>query len=294
MSQIKTKFITDLAVTNAKVATGIDAVKLADGSVTNSELQFINSLTSNAQTQLGGKASTLLDNLGVTAINDHLLPATAALYSLGSSTKNWDQLFVQVLVDVSLVTAFDIEARALSDLSGTAAIDFAARFLYDGGGDVAMDWEPATEVRIKPATGAIARKLSFYNGAGTFSAAIKAPALAASYTLTLPVDDGNSGEVLRTDGSGVLSWVAAATAENRAKQTFTLSAGDITAQKVTLTNAPLANSVHFIVKGGAPTLEGAAHDYSVTGSDVNFLNDLATGGAAALIAGDIVQVVYEY
>jgi hypothetical protein len=29
-----------------------------------------------------------------------------------------------------------------------------------------------------------------------------------SYTLTLPIDDGNSGEVLRTDGSGVLSWVA--------------------------------------------------------------------------------------
>ena len=41
-----------LAVTNAKVATGIDAVKLADGSVTNAELQYINTLSSNAQTQL--------------------------------------------------------------------------------------------------------------------------------------------------------------------------------------------------------------------------------------------------
>ena len=41
-----------LAVTNAKVATGIDAVKLADGTVTNAELQYINSLSSNAQTQL--------------------------------------------------------------------------------------------------------------------------------------------------------------------------------------------------------------------------------------------------
>ena len=41
-----------LAVTNAKVATGIDAVKLADGTVTNAELQYINTLSSNAQTQL--------------------------------------------------------------------------------------------------------------------------------------------------------------------------------------------------------------------------------------------------
>ena len=44
--------LANLAVTNAKVATGIDAVKLADGTVTNAELQYINTLSSNAQTQL--------------------------------------------------------------------------------------------------------------------------------------------------------------------------------------------------------------------------------------------------
>jgi hypothetical protein len=43
------------AVTNAKVGTGIDAAKIADGSVSNTEFQYINSLTSNAQTQLDGK-----------------------------------------------------------------------------------------------------------------------------------------------------------------------------------------------------------------------------------------------
>jgi hypothetical protein len=47
------------AVTNAKVATGIDAVKLADGSVTNAEFQFIGGLTSDAQTQLNAKQATL-------------------------------------------------------------------------------------------------------------------------------------------------------------------------------------------------------------------------------------------
>jgi len=44
-------------VTNVKVASGIDAVKLADGSVSNTELQYINSLSSNAQTQLDSKQS---------------------------------------------------------------------------------------------------------------------------------------------------------------------------------------------------------------------------------------------
>jgi hypothetical protein len=47
------------AVTNAKVATGIDAVKLADGSVTNAEFQFIGGLTSDAQTQINGKEATI-------------------------------------------------------------------------------------------------------------------------------------------------------------------------------------------------------------------------------------------
>jgi len=44
------------SVTDAKIASGVDAVKLADGSVSNTELQYINSLSSNAQTQLDAKA----------------------------------------------------------------------------------------------------------------------------------------------------------------------------------------------------------------------------------------------
>ena len=50
--------IPDDSITNAKLSTGIDAVKLADGSVTNAEFQYINSLTSNAQTQISAKAPT--------------------------------------------------------------------------------------------------------------------------------------------------------------------------------------------------------------------------------------------
>lgn len=43
-------------------------------------------------------------------------------------------------------------------------------------------------------------------------AAIQAPTtIGTNYTLTLPDNDGDSGQVLSTDGSGVLSWVAAGT-----------------------------------------------------------------------------------
>tara|TARA_R110002167_G_scaffold64455_2_gene182255 strand:- start:6390 stop:8243 length:1854 start_codon:yes stop_codon:yes gene_type:complete len=46
------------SIDNAHVATGLDAVKLADGTVTNAELQYINTLSSNAQTQISAKSPT--------------------------------------------------------------------------------------------------------------------------------------------------------------------------------------------------------------------------------------------
>jgi len=64
-------------VSNSQLGTGIDATKIADGSVTSTEFQYINTLSSNAQTQLDGKltasnnlsdldtASTARSNLGL-------------------------------------------------------------------------------------------------------------------------------------------------------------------------------------------------------------------------------------
>ena len=49
---IRSEDITAAQVKSGDVATGIDAVKLADGTVTDAELQYINSLSSNAQTQI--------------------------------------------------------------------------------------------------------------------------------------------------------------------------------------------------------------------------------------------------
>jgi hypothetical protein len=52
----------DIIVTSSgnvwTIDNGLDATKIADGSVTNTEFQYINTLTSNAQTQLNGKAGT--------------------------------------------------------------------------------------------------------------------------------------------------------------------------------------------------------------------------------------------
>jgi len=48
--------LTNIANANIKASAAIDATKIADGSVTSTEFQYINSLSSNAQTQIDSKA----------------------------------------------------------------------------------------------------------------------------------------------------------------------------------------------------------------------------------------------
>jgi len=70
----------DLAATDLPSA--IDATKIADGSVTNTEFQYIGGLTSDAQTQLNGKQATITG--AATTIDDADLTASRALVSDGS------------------------------------------------------------------------------------------------------------------------------------------------------------------------------------------------------------------
>jgi len=86
--------IDNLAVTNAKVATGIDAAKIADGTVSNAEFQYIGGLTSDAQTQINAKQDTLVSGTNIKTINSTSV--------LGSG-------------NISVAPASGINATAISD-----------------------------------------------------------------------------------------------------------------------------------------------------------------------------------
>lgn len=66
-------------VSDAKLGTGINAEKLANGSVTNTEFQYINTLSSNAQTQLDAKQATITG--GASTITSADLTASRVLIS---------------------------------------------------------------------------------------------------------------------------------------------------------------------------------------------------------------------
>jgi len=68
----------------------------------------------------------------------------------------------------------------------------------------------AKDVYLTSAAGNTATTLHFGEDSGSYTVGVKAStSLAASYTLTLPLDDGAAGQPLVTDGSGVLSWAGA-------------------------------------------------------------------------------------
>ena len=79
---------------------------------------------------------------------------------------------------------------------------------------------------------------------------------------------------------------AAATSFTRAKQNFTLIAADITNQYITLSNAPLANSIILAWQG---LVQSEGLDYTVSGTRVSFIGDLASTAA-----GDKISVQYAY
>lgn len=67
-------FVYPTNIANAQIASGaaIDATKIADGSVTSTEFQYIGGLTSDAQTQINGKQAAFTTGIGVTNISNVL------------------------------------------------------------------------------------------------------------------------------------------------------------------------------------------------------------------------------
>jgi hypothetical protein len=98
------------AVDDSHLATGIDATKLADGTITNSELQYINSLSSNAQTQIDGVGGGKLGQIVVGEDNTRTDLSSTTYADVGLSvsitpTANSSSVFIM----------FNMHARVQSD-----------------------------------------------------------------------------------------------------------------------------------------------------------------------------------
>ena len=129
-------------------------------------------------------------------------------------------------IDIDASGALTMDAAGASNLttsSGALTLDGAGGVNIAGNGTEidltagsAIIELNSTNVDIKAATQAGSIRLYEASGDGSNYMEIKAPNLSgdgtnADFTLTLPIDDGVDGQVLSTNGSGVLSWETDAT-----------------------------------------------------------------------------------
>jgi hypothetical protein len=77
--------VNEIANAQIAAAAAIDATKIADGSVSNTEFQYLDGVTSAIQTQFTGKANTTLNNLGSVSFNADLIPDGNSTRAVGSA-----------------------------------------------------------------------------------------------------------------------------------------------------------------------------------------------------------------
>jgi hypothetical protein len=154
--------------------------------------------------------------------------------------------------------------------------DGAATFVHIGG----ASYTTRVDAFLTLATTTIGAQVVLKEGTtnGTDAVTIKSPnSLAASYTLTLPANDGDASQFLQTDGSGALSWATVVSSFNLAGDTGT----DSFSTGATLTFAgtdPIDtvvsnDTVTISAKDATTTTKGVASfsatDFSVTSGAVS-------------------------
>ena len=128
-------------------------------------------------------------------------------------------------------------------------------------------------------------------------ALIKAPAaLVGNYTLTLPVDDGSANNVLKTDGSGVLSWGATGLAvTNRTaadNSTYYITMSDGTSGTEDTLSVADSNRLQFVPNPGLLTVNSIAVQSTTVSSSTSSGALVVSGGLGVggqLTAVDIVE-----
>ena len=94
--------------------------------------------------------------------------------------------------------------------AGTSTAPILRAIGSDTNVDLALEGQGTGTVTVR-SRGSEAATLTLNEPTNTYGVNLRPPAdLGASYTLTLPADDGTANQVLETDGSGNLSWATAA------------------------------------------------------------------------------------
>lgn len=224
--------------------TGIDATKIADGSVTSTEFQYINTVTSNVQTQIDGKQATLVSGTNLRTVNGNTL-----LGSTNIATYD-DEFMVQTgLGWTGKAQTFPLQLMtATSYTLLTTQLDLVSIYLREASTLTGVTW-------LQVVNGSYTA--SNYNGVGLYSY--------SGGTLTLVASSTNDANIWAPGSTGVKqkafsSTYAAAQGVyyigllySRSAATTAPTIGNRANGPTTMTNTPFTNSAKLTGFVGSQT-----------------------------------------
>lgn len=223
-----------------KAAAAIDATKIADGSVSNTEFQYLDGVTSSIQTQLNGKQGNLVNSAGLAAALSDETGTGLAVFNnspniitptgivkgdvgLGNVDNTSDATKNSAVATLTNKT-IDGDDNTVQDLALTSLktnVTDANKFLVRNGSGVVVsntkDVPSGTVVGTSDTQTLSAKTFSDAPlmkagvdiedpGAGTNKINLTAPTLSGNYTLKLPTSMGSNGQALTTNGTDTTSW----------------------------------------------------------------------------------------
>ena len=190
------------------------------------------------------------------------------------------------------VVNFDVVADTTPQLGGNLDVQDKELETSVNNGNIIFRANGTGKVEIKGNNNAGAVQLNCENN--THGVTIKGPAhsAGASYTLTLPVNDGDNGQFLKTDGAGTLSWDTVSgggggggTAAPNSAVALTESADgsrtDFTMNTTPTSAFNLVVSVNGVVQkpNAGTTIASSAEGFCISGSTLKFATAPANGSS---------------
>jgi hypothetical protein len=182
----------------------------------------------------------------------------------------------------------DINASAAIAVNKLAALTISRAIVSDGSGFLSASAVTSTELGyVSGVTSAIQTQLNakLALAGGTMSGAI---AMGTNKITGM-------GDPTLAQDAATKNYVDTNFTVTYNKENLTLNSTDITNQYKDLAHAVKANSLNLTVSG-VMQYEGSDYSLSIPSSvtRVTFTGDLASGGNAALVSGDILHVMYAY
>jgi hypothetical protein len=240
--------ISNIENSDIKANAAIDASKIADGSVSSTEFQYINSLTSNAQTQISSKAndSDVIKKDGSVAFTGNQAMGGNKLTGLGAPSANGDALRYDMLgansgiatldgggkVPVSQLPSAIMTYEGVFDASATPA---SPLLNGDGAANTGMVYRASVAGSYDFGAGAISFGIgdyAIYNSSGVWEKSDSTDAVVSV--------NGSTGVVTVNAINELTGDVTASAASGSQSKATTIASGAVTGSKIasdTITNS---------------------------------------------------------